>query len=66
MKDVTIGGVFLSPIVLTCALALVATVLLSWVLTRIGFYRLTWHRPLVEVSMFCIAVGLITLVLIHR
>jgi hypothetical protein len=26
---------------------------------RLGFYRLIWQRPLVELSIFCIVLGLI-------
>jgi protein AaeX len=56
------GGVYVSPIVLACVVALLATAGLSMLLTRVGFYRLVWHRPLVEVAIFCLlltAAGLV-------
>lgn len=59
--DFLIGGVMISPIVPACALALVATMILSALLVRIGFYHLVWHRPLVEVAMFCIFLAAVTL-----
>jgi uncharacterized membrane protein len=34
-------------------IALLLTVLLSILLMRLGFYRLVWHRPLVELAIFC-------------
>lgn len=53
-NELLIGGVLFSPIVAACVLALIGTTLLSMLLVRIGFYRLTWNRPMVEVSIFCI------------
>jgi fatty-acid desaturase len=59
--DLVIGGVLISPIVPACLLALLVTIACSIVLIRLGLYRLVWHRPLVEVALFCIALGCITL-----
>lgn len=53
-----VGGVYISPVVPAAIVALVATMLLSFVLTRIGFYRLVWHRPLVEVAIFAMLFAL--------
>ncbi len=53
-NELLIGGVLFSPIVGACVVAIAGTALLSMLLVRIGFYRLTWNRPLVEVSIFCI------------
>jgi len=55
--DFLIGGVILSPIVPQLLIALLLTVMLSILLMRMGFYRLVWHRPLVELSLFCILLG---------
>jgi hypothetical protein len=57
--DFLIGGVILSPIVPQLALALLLTALVSVLLMRVGFYRLVWHRPLVELALFCILLGII-------
>ncbi|WP_206239884.1 DUF1656 domain-containing protein [Novosphingobium terrae] len=57
--DVLIGGVILSPIVAQLLIALLLTGLLSILLMRLGFYRLVWHRPLVELCIFCILLGTI-------
>lgn len=48
-----VGGVYLTPIVPACVIALCVTMIASAILARIGFYRLVWHRPLVEVAIFC-------------
>lgn len=55
--DFLIGGVILSPIVPQLLIALLLTVLVSILLMRMGFYRLVWHRPLVELAIFCILLG---------
>lgn len=57
--DFLLGGVILSPIVPELLIALVFTALLSVLLMRLRLYRLVWHRPLVEVSIFCIILGAI-------
>lgn len=57
--DVLIGGIILSPIVPELLVALLLTGILSVVLMRLGFYRLVWHRPLAELSFFCIILGAI-------
>lgn len=58
INELVIGGVLLSPIVTACVVALVATFCLSLILTRVGFYRLVWNRPIVEVAIFCILLAL--------
>ncbi len=40
-------------------LAVLLTGLLTFVLMRLNFYRLVWHRPLVELALFCMILGLI-------
>ena len=58
-----IGGVLISSIVPTLVVALILTILLSMVLVRIGFYKLVWQRPLVDLSIFFILAGLIVVLL---
>lgn len=57
--DFLIGGIILSPIVPQVFAALLLTAALSVLLMRLGFYRLVWHRPLVELAIFCILLGTI-------
>ncbi len=49
-----LGQIQIAPIVPAALLALLLTALLSALLVRLGFFRLVWHRPLVEVALFCI------------
>jgi hypothetical protein len=48
------GDVDVPPIAIACAASLLATSVVSAVLNRSGFYRLVWHRPLVDVAVFCV------------
>ena len=57
--DLVIGGVLLSPLVTQLVFAVLLTGLLTFVLMRLNFYRLVWHRPLVELALFCMILGLI-------
>ncbi len=57
--DFAIGGVLLSPLVPQLLIAVLLTGLLTIVLMRIDFYRLVWHRPLVELALFCMILGMI-------
>jgi len=57
--ELLVGGVIVSPVVAACAAALLATAIVSEILARSGFYRLVWHRPLVEASIFCITLGVV-------
>jgi hypothetical protein len=60
-RDFILGGVILSPIVPQLLIALLLTGLLSVVLMRLGFYRLVWHRPIVELAIFCIFLGVVAI-----
>ena len=57
IHDFVIGGVILSPLVPELAVAILLTVLLSLLLMRLGFYLAVWHRPLVELALFCMILG---------
>ena len=50
-QDFIVGGVVLSPFVPELLLAALVTGLLTFVLMRLGFYQLVWHRALVELAM---------------
>ena len=56
-QTLALGGVAVAAIVVQLTLAMGLTVLVSYLLLRLGFFALVWHRPLVEVSIFCIFLG---------
>jgi hypothetical protein len=61
-SDVDLLGAFVPVIIVCCAASLVMFVGADALLTKVGFYRLCWHPPLVRFSLlvilFC-SVGLI-------
>lgn len=61
--EVDIYGVFIPILLVWGVIALVVAAVLRRVLTRVGFYRLVWHRPLVDLSLFVIVLTAIAAVL---
>jgi hypothetical protein len=49
--EINIYGVFVPVLLAWAVIALALTAILRRILTRIGFYRLVWHRPLVDLSL---------------
>ncbi len=50
-------GVYLPPLLPAIAVAWVLTALLLRGLNAVGFYRLVWHRPLVNLALFVLVLG---------
>ena len=61
--DFRIGGILISTVVPALIAGLIVSVLLSLLLTRVGFYKLVWHRPLVDLAIFIMLFGLFMLFL---
>jgi hypothetical protein len=58
-----IYGVFVPALLVWALVALSLTGVLRMVLVRVGFYRLVWHRPLVDLSLLVIVLTIVTNVL---
>lgn len=56
--EVSLFGVFVPGLLIVGVLALVATALLTRVFGLIGFYRLISYRPLVDLALFMIVLGI--------
>ncbi|SEQ43360.1 Protein of unknown function [Faunimonas pinastri] len=61
IAELDIYGVFIPPLLLFALIAYFLTVPVRWGLSRIGFYRLVWHRPLFDLAMFVILLGIVVL-----
>ncbi len=61
--EVDLYGVFLPILLVWALLALLITTALRWILARIGFYRLVWHRPLVDLSLLIIILAAVSAVM---
>jgi hypothetical protein len=58
-----IYGVFVPVLLVWALVALSLTGVLRTVLARVGFYRLVWHRPLVDLSLFVIVLLIVANIL---
>jgi hypothetical protein len=58
-----IYGVFVPALLVWALVALSLMGVLRTVLARVGFYRLVWHRPLVDLSLLVIILTIVTNVL---
>jgi protein AaeX len=63
--EVSIYGVFVSPLLLFVAAALPLTALLRRLLAARGAYRFVWHRALFDFSLFDIVLGVVSFAAEH-
>ncbi|GLK85594.1 DUF1656 domain-containing protein [Ancylobacter defluvii] len=54
-------GFYLPPVLMWALIALAPFLIIRWLLARIGFYRLVWHRPLFEAALYVILFGAVIL-----
>lgn len=59
--ELTIGGVYLPAILLLAVIAVVLTGLTTRLLSIAGLYRIIVYRPLVDLALFIIILGLLSL-----
>ena len=50
-------GFYLPSLMLWAPLALLASILLCWLLRRAGVYRFVWHRALFDMAVYVIVLG---------
>ncbi len=58
--EVDIYGVFAPILLVWGVIALLITALVRRILARVGFYRLVWHRPLVDLSLLVIILAAVS------
>ena len=63
--EISIGGVFFPPLLLLGLCALAITGVLSRLFQIIGVYRFVAYRPLVDLSLFILLLGLAVLLTAH-
>jgi hypothetical protein len=61
--EIDIYGVFVPILLVWGTIALLLTAALRRGLVRLGFYRLVWHRPLVDLSLLVIIMAGVATVL---
>jgi hypothetical protein len=65
ISEISIGGVFFPPLLLLGLAALALTGVLSRLFQIIGIYRFVAYRPLVDLSLFVLLLGLAVLLTAH-
>jgi Protein of unknown function (DUF1656) len=63
--EIDVYGVFVPALLVWGIVALVLAAVLRTGLARVGFYRLVWHRPLVDLSLFVIILAAVVALLPH-
>ena len=63
--EFSIYGVFVPSLLVWGLIALLIAGVLRPVLAELGFYRLVWHRPLVDLSLFVIILAAVVAILPH-
>ncbi len=58
--DININGVFVPAVMISAIIAALLAGILRRLLARIGFYRIVWHGPLVNVALYILILAAIT------
>lgn len=59
MEEIDLYGVFLPSLLVWMVFAFVVLLLLRRVLTALGVYTYVWHRPLFDIALYVIMVGVV-------
>ena len=58
--EVNFNGVFVPTVLIVAVVAALLLTVLRRLLARIGFYRIVWHGPLVNVALYILILAAIT------
>jgi hypothetical protein len=58
--EISLYGIYVPWLLLMALLALALSRALSYLLARVGFYRLVWHPALFDFAMFVIVLGAVS------
>ena len=56
--EIDIAGIFISPLLLCLLTAFVGRIMISSLLEKANIYKVVWHRPLFDMSLFFILLGI--------
>jgi len=59
MEEIDLYGVFIPSLLVWMVFAFVVLLLLRRVLTALGVYTYVWHRPLFDIALYVITVGVV-------
>lgn len=55
--EIDIAGIFVSPLLVSMLAAFFLRLCLSWAFEKLGVYQKIWNRPLFDLSLFLILLG---------
>ncbi|MEJ1976296.1 MAG: DUF1656 domain-containing protein [Acetobacteraceae bacterium] len=59
IHELDLYGVLIPPMLAWTGIALAATGLLRLVMGRLGLYRFIWHKPLFDLALLIVALGVV-------
>ncbi|HTH61145.1 MAG TPA: DUF1656 domain-containing protein [Paraburkholderia sp.] len=63
--EIDILGVFVPSVLVLMLIAYVINIGIRWTLTRVGFYRLVWHRSIFDLGIYVLVLGVIVVFTHH-
>lgn len=66
IKEIDIGGVYITPFLAWAIVALLANAVLRRLFERFGLYRLVWHRYLFDAAVFVMLFAGVTFLMTQR
>ncbi|WP_020161902.1 DUF1656 domain-containing protein [Cycloclasticus pugetii] len=56
--EIDIAGIFISPLLLCLLSAFIGRIMISTLFEKVNIYKVVWHRPLFDMSLFFILLGI--------
>jgi hypothetical protein len=60
--ELDIYGIFIPALLAWAVLGFVASIFVRRVLAKIGFYKYIWHRPLFDVALVVVLIGVVVMI----
>lgn len=60
--EIDLYGIFVPVLAVWMLLAYAISLPIRWILARTGFYRLVWHRPLFDLALYVVLLGIVVAV----
>jgi hypothetical protein len=60
--ELDIYGIFIPSLLAWAVLGFVASIFVRRVLAKIGFYKYIWHRPLFDIALVVVLIGVVVMI----
>jgi hypothetical protein len=60
--ELDIYGIFIPSLLAWAVLGFVASIFVRRVLAKIGFYKYIWHRPLFDIALVVVLIGVVVVI----